>query len=304
MELLATFILHTGPSCGDSTFTDSEIMHIMVPAALSAPYLMHQMLALAALHLSHKDPARAAFHHAEATTLQIQALTLFDEEMSTPDTQNPEAMLLFASFLSLHALGEAVITSQCNTEGFLDRFVSYLNLHRGVKAITEQCWENLLQSSLGSVFHRTTQNMDSAAAQPHERANTVEELLSCLLDQSDLSPTSTEACREAVRWLKLTYQIDGPADSTEIKQTGNLVWAWPILLSGAFTELLLKRQPEALIILCYYAVLLHQRRGMWLVGNSGRLLIESMAKFLGSYWSHWLKWPNEMIRDASGMRSA
>jgi hypothetical protein len=300
MELLATFILDTGPSCGDSTFTDGEIKRIMVPAALSAPYLMHQMLALAALHLSHKKPARAAFHHAEATALQIQALTLFDEEMSTPGIQNPEAMLLFSSFLSLYALGEAVITSQHNAEGFLDRFVSYLNLHRGVKAITEQCWENLLQSSLGTIFRRTTQNMDSAASQPHERANTVEVLLSCLLSQSDLSTTSTEACHEAVRWLKLTYQIDGPADSTEIRQTGNLVWVWPILLPGAFTELLLKRQPEALIILCYYAVLLHQRRGMWLVGNAGRLLIESTAKSLGSYWSHWLEWPNEMIRDASG----
>jgi hypothetical protein len=300
MELLSTFILDTGPSFGDSTFTNGEIMRIMLPAALSAPYLMHQMLALAALHLSHTQPARAPFHHAEATALQIEALTLFDQDLGTPDTQNCEAMLLFASFLSLHALGEAVITSQHNSDGFLDRFVSYLNLHRGVRAITEQCWENLLQSSLSSVLNRSRQDLASAAAQPHERASTVEELLSHLLNHSNMSTASIEACRDAAHWLKLTYQLDGPVDSAgETRQTGGLVWAWPILLSGAFTELLLRRQPEALIVLCYYAVLLHQRRGMWLVGNAGRMLIESTTKFLGTYWSRWLEWPNEMIRDTS-----
>ena len=300
MELLSTFLLDTGPSIGDSTSTNSELMRVMMPAAISAPYLMHQILALAALHLSHMQPARATFYHAEATNLQIEALTLFDQDLSISNTQNPEAMLLFSSFLSLHALGEAVITSQHDADGFLDRFISYLNLHRGVRTVTDQCWENLQQSSLSSVLQRTSHDMSSAAAQPHERANTVEEILSRLLAHSDQGTASIEACRDAVRWLKLTYQIDWRINNTPgMKSTGNLIWVWPILLSGGFTELLLKRQPEALIILCHYAALLHQRRGMWLVGNAGRMLIDSTTKFLGSYWSHWLEWPNEVINNVS-----
>lgn len=116
-----------------------------------------------------------------------------------------------------------------------------------------------------------------------------------------MSAESKTACRDAASRLKMVYQADHLDDQfTETQQySSGLVWAWPALLSGTYTDLLQRRQPEALIILCYFAVLLHRRRSMWFVDCAGRLLIESVTKSLGSYWRPWLDWPNEVIESTS-----
>jgi hypothetical protein len=64
--------------------------------------------------------------------------------------------------------------------------------------------------------------------------------------------------------------------------------------------LLSRRKPEALIILAHYAVLLHRRRRVWLVGNVGWILIQEISKFLGTFWKTWLDWPNEVIAPHQG----
>ena len=189
------------------------------------------------------------------------------------------------------------MASKNDPNGFLDRFVTYLNLHRGVQTVTSQAWDMLLQSRLSPVLHRASSQLTVAASQSPERAIFVEEQLIRLLNGGDLSVESDSACRDAVFRLKLSYQANYLEDQTSgmERQSSGLIWAWPALLSGVYTDLLRKRQPEALIILCYYAVLLHQHRSMWFVDNGGCMLIESVTKSLGSYWRHWLDWPNEVI---------
>jgi hypothetical protein len=301
MELLSYFIFDTGPSIDEGRSLDREYLRIMMPAALSAPYLMHQILALSALHLSHTRPAQAKYYREEATVLQMQALPLFNDALNEITTENCEAMLIFASFLGLHALAEAVMASETDADGFLDRFVTYLNLHRGVRAVTDRSWELLMQSNISSILNRTGHSLGAVASRSQERATIVADHLYSLLDHVDMSTDCETACRDAVSRLQLIYQSESSAreNSGEEQPPGGVIWAWPVLLSGTFTDLLMERRPEALIVLCHYAVLLHQRRRMWLVGNAGRMLIEAITKFLGTYWKHWLDWPNQMLEELS-----
>jgi hypothetical protein len=296
MELMSNFLLETAPSLDMRNVSDIGLMRTMMPVVLSAPYLLHQVLALSALHLSKTKPAQAESYHADATSLQIEALTSFDDHLGNINSNNCEAMLMFASMLSTHSLGEAVMISKDDSSGFLDRIITYLNLHRGVKTVVSQAWELLLQSKLSPVLHRASNQLKVAASHAPERAIFVEDLLNRLLDDGDMSVESDTACRDAVSRLKLMYQADYLENHTEVqRQSSGLIWTWPVLLSGVYTDLLRKRQPEALIILCFYAVLLHQRRSMWFVDSAGRMLIESVTKSLGSYWRHWLDWPNQVI---------
>jgi hypothetical protein len=118
-----------------------------------------------------------------------------------------------------------------------------------------------------------------------------------LLNDADMGPESEQACREAVGNLHLVYQSEWSIGEIVPEKAYGLIWTWPILLSSVFTNLLMKRSPEALIILCHYAVLLHRRRHIWLVRNAGQMLISEITRFLGTYWLHWLDWPNEMLSD-------
>ncbi|KAH7384643.1 hypothetical protein BKA66DRAFT_416650 [Pyrenochaeta sp. MPI-SDFR-AT-0127] len=304
MELLTHFILEAGPSLIDYPLLDRGWFRLMMPDALSAPWLMHQLLALSAMHLSFSRPTEAKHYREEATALQMQALTLFNENMDGITAENCGATLMFASFLGLHSFAEAVADTEVDANGFLDRFVTYLNLHRGVKAVTQVSWELLLRSSFSSLLTSASETLDAAASQIHEQATAINEHLSRLLDQADMSTASETACRDAISHLQLIYKSDpySREDSREDtpegdQHKGDLIWAWPIMISGTFTELLMKRRPEALIILSHYAVLLHRRRHIWLVGRGGRMLIEGITKSLGSYWRNWLDWPNQVLAE-------
>ncbi|KAJ4983901.1 feruloyl esterase b precursor [Stagonosporopsis vannaccii] len=297
LELLSNFICEVASSLDTDYSIDTGLLRGMMPAVLSKPFLLLEVLALSALHLSRTRSEHADDYFAEATSLQIEALTLFDDQLGSITSNNCEAVLMFASFLGVHSLGEAVMTSENDAGGFLDRFVTYLNLHRGVRTIVSQSWQMLLRSKIAPALHNASDRLKLAESQHQEQAVFVETELNRLLDHGDMNEESNTACRDAVARLKMIYQADYLDDQIVGSQrhAAGLIWAWPILLSGVYTDLLQKRQPEALIILCYFSVLLHRRRSLWFVDSAGRLLIEAVTKSLGSYWRHWLDWPNDMM---------
>jgi hypothetical protein len=301
LELLSQFILHTAATIYDGGGIDHESFRAIMPAALSAPYVMYQMLALSALHLSHTRTAQTSHYREQATFLQSEALSLFNGSWSKVSTENCVPMLLFSSFLSIHTLGEAVRDSEADEGGFLNRFVTYLNLHRGVRVVMSESWQLLLQSNVSSIFDRAERALQTASLQSQHQAtlvaNRLNDLLNDLLNDADMGPESEQACREAVGNLHLVYQSEWSMGEIVPEKAYGLIWTWPILLSSVFTNLLMKRSPEALIILCHYAVLLHRRRHIWLVRNAGQMLISEITRFLGTYWLHWLDWPNEMLSD-------
>jgi hypothetical protein len=297
MELFSHFILDTGPSVYEGGSIDHESFRAIMPAALSAPYAMYQMLALSALHLSHIRTAQARCYREEATFLQTEALNLFNDSLAEITPDNCVPMLLFSSLLSLHTLEEAVTASGTDAGGLLDRFVTYLDLHRGVRAVISESWQLLLHSNISSALSRAERALNAASLQSHEQATFIAARLHILLNDADMGPESEQACREAVESLQLVYQSASSIGETSPESDPGVVWAWPILLSGVFTKLLMKRRPEALIILCHYAVLLHRRRHIWLVRNAGQMLISEITRSLGTYWLDWLDWPNKVLPD-------
>ncbi|KAL6228619.1 hypothetical protein BDW75DRAFT_235763 [Aspergillus navahoensis] len=236
------FILDTGPSVYEGWSIDHESFRAIMPAALSSPYAMYQILALSALHLSHTRTAQASHYREEATFLQTKALS-----------------------------------------GFLNRFVRYLNLHRGVPAVTSESWQLLLHSNISSMLNRAERTLHAASLQSQEQATFVADRLHSLLNDADMGPESQQICGEAVESLQLVYQSESSRGETPPEKAPGLIWTWPSLLSGVFTNLLMKRRPEALIILCHYA-LLHRRRHIWLVRNACQMLISEITRSLGTYW--------------------
>lgn len=303
MELFSHFIFHTAPSLYDGRPPERDKLQFMMPAALSSPYLMYEMLAFSALHLSHTEPSQAVYHREEATALQTQALSLFNDSGAEVTTETCASMLMFSSFLGLHTLAEAVTASRTDGAGLLDRFVMYLNLHRGVRVVTDQSWKLLKQSSVSSVLNSAERVLSATPSQrSREQATVITNRLNRLLDDADMGTDSEQACRDAVSRLQVVLHVELSSERTPGGESPGgeqpMIWVWPVTLSGLFTKLLMERRPEALIILCHYAVLLHQRRGMWLVGDAGQMLVEELTRFLGTYWKEYLEWPNQVLEES------
>jgi hypothetical protein len=70
-----------------------------------------------------------------------------------------------------------------------------------------------------------------------------------------------------------------------------------MLLRPEVTAMLARKQPEALILLSYYAVLLHRGKTLWQVGNAGKYIFDLVAQYLGKEWDQWLRYPRGCMID-------
>ena len=258
-------------------------------AALSAPYLMQELLALSALHLSLLHPAQREFYHHQASGLQTRALTIFNGSHLDVDSENCIAIVLFSSLLAMHSLCDVVSGPNDDFSNFLSSFIHCLDLHRGIRAITSHSWKFLQQSELvgaldfGEKVHCTSDLIGKECDE-----------LRALLNSADIGQGSMKACEAAIDHLQRTFDIERTSGGNDSHFA-----SWPVLVPAEYMDLVIKRSPEALVILAHYAVVLHNHRGDWFIGEGGRLLINSISRHLGSYWDNWMAWPNSVLLEGS-----
>jgi hypothetical protein len=288
LNLFYHFQTETVVSLG-SRMADLESSNQMViRCGLSTPYLMHEMLAIAATHLSIMQPAKEDFHRRQATELQQSALSHFNNSSTEVTSTNCIPMFLFSSFLGIHLLCDTLRFRDGNLGTFLNRFTQYLNLHRGVRSITNSSWHLLQQSELASWLKAS----EAMTAVPDGHGNELSRLRS-FIRSSDITESSREVYEEAVKHLQLLF--DSHRRIQDLKDSAQLVFAWPVIVSAAYSDLLSQKRTVALIILAHYAVLLHAHRGLWLIGDGGEFLIRSISGSLGHLWADWLEWPLSIL---------
>ncbi|KAH7014749.1 hypothetical protein EDB80DRAFT_706405 [Ilyonectria destructans] len=261
----------------------------VIDSALKSPYLMNQLLAISALHLSKGDSAQARYLQ-HATTLQTRALALFNEAREEVSEATCVPMFLFSSFLGVHVLCDTLQGTRENLGAFLDRFIRYLSIHRGVSAVTSQSWSMIKGSRLGASIQQIE---DAFCADDYAKEET--EILYRMVDESNLGSTSAETYQQAIKKLQQIFALHGrlmlqgrPCDAAI---------TFCIIVNDDYIEHLKQRRPEALIILAFYGVILHWNRNIWIFGDGGQYLIQAITSHLGAYWARWLCWPNSVLQD-------
>ncbi|KAE8157655.1 hypothetical protein BDV40DRAFT_292476 [Aspergillus tamarii] len=269
-------------SSGVST---TEVMNYILPA----PYLVNQILALAAFHLSIVRPVKHEFYKHHATRLQTHALTAFNDANLeiTPDTCVP--MFLFSSALAIHILCDKLVFRSPDFSAFLDHFIQSLKLHRGVRAITNESWHLLLQSPLKYLLEGEGNALSQGIS-----GNECSELLSMLETSNSLDHNVRITYRQTTEVLQMA--INGTcAHLSKLSMIGPIM-SWPVTIAPEYIDLLSERQPHALVILSHFGALLHLHRDMWTFGDSGLYIIDSVGRYLGPPWNEWLRWPNSFLQ--------
>ncbi|TEA12269.1 Lysine biosynthesis regulatory protein LYS14 [Colletotrichum sidae] len=264
-------------------------LHTMsTDAAFSAPYLMDMLLAYAALHLAVTDPSKGDYYSLQATQLQTRGLMLFNEakEEVSDDTCIP--MFLFSATLGSQVLCSVFRDSRDDFNSFIDQFAWYLSIHRGVSAVTNRSWPIIRQSSAKELIDYLE------SMRPESSVVTELDTLHRMLDQADLGPASLEACRSAAEILQHSYGMYNSLSNSTHEQS-SAVMAFGVRITTGFIDMLRQRRPEALVILAYYAVLVHRCRSFWAFGDAGEFMIRSISAHLGDYWSEWLAFPNSVL---------
>jgi len=269
--------------------------------AFQTPYLMHEILSVSATHLSILRPSQRLLLRNHATELQTSALSLFNASMQNNHEPTLDCVprFVFSSLLGSQMLHDTITDRDGDFTTFIDNFVRYLHVTKGVTLNIQGNWEDLHETALRPFLEAGEKSLRGGEVEFAPECGKLE----TLLKSADLGPTSAKAYESALGCLKAAYyahrQVAGSDphfDGTPLlygARTG--VYAWPILVPTEYAELVLQRRPEALAILAHYAILLHRYRDSWMIGDGGRYMIKAITRYLGSYWAPWLASPNEEL---------
>ncbi|PNY26129.1 C6 finger domain protein [Tolypocladium capitatum] len=314
-----------------------QLIDIAVRRAADAPYLIDQVLALSALHLAtttcQQDPQSSAASSAassasslssppssspspstlrhQATRLQTRAVACFTRHTRSVPADDAASALprfLFAATLNLHVLAETLAEVRhlhhSRFHVFVDRFAECLRLHRGIRAVIGPTWQDLLKSEFEPLLtltrdahNRAEPNGAGAAADDGRPPDECAHLLA-LLDASDLGPSTAHTCREAVHRLQWAFNLYSNLGGTD--GGPHAASAFSVTIGADYVDVLCRHQPEALVILAHYGVLLHRCRHFWVFGDAGACMIRAIAQHLGNYWRDAVAWPLQVLQSEHG----
>lgn len=263
--------------------------NIVATQALANVFLMQQTLAFSAIHLGIRRPQRQEHYRSLATTLQSKALAGFNQILPRVDATNCLPVLLFSHLIGLHTFHDIFVTLKDDFNVFMEGLVGCVRLLQGVNLVTQTWWDVLLQSELGGIMREADEVRFSEKVSQGECSP-----LRDLIQTADLSLASKEAYTEALDKLQDYFDVENVYPGDPLTTT-NVIFAWFVTASSQYIDLVDQRRPEALILLGYYAVLLHRRRKSWVVGNAGQRLLKSISMYLGRRWESWLAWPQNAI---------
>lgn len=286
---------HAEVSLGQYMGLDGSVCPLIkyaTDSAFTAPYLLDQLLALSALHLATTDPSNSLEYYHQATKLQTRALELFNHMKEDISEQNCIPNFLFASLLGIHVLRETLFHYQDNLGTFIDAFVRYAQLHRGVRAVTNTYWDTIVQSDLEPLLYIRYMSAEAEKQEPGTETVPLKKFLAT----SKLGFESIKACQGALEWVQWVLDLS-KVYASRADLAAHAVVAWPLLISREYIEILHQHQPEALVVFSYYAALLHRQRNFWVFGDSGSRVFHMISRNLGTFWHDQLAWPTQVLND-------
>jgi hypothetical protein len=256
--------------------------------AVSAPYLMNELLALAAIHRSTLNPSEETFYLHQATELQTHALSILTAMKPQVNEETCVPLFLFSSILGLHEMCKTFVFRETDFEPFMDKFVRYLYLHQGVRAITSDSW-HILKTSILRPLLQKAETIFPGGSPLGELCSPLQNLI----ESADIPQEDAGSGEQAISSLQSVFTA--AYSNMQGRPSIHSIVAWPVVICQGYTDLLRRREPHALVILAYFGAAVHSRRDMWMCRDGGAFLVNLISQHLGGEWSDWLAWPIQAI---------
>lgn len=252
------------------------------------PYLLHEVLAIAALHRRTTAPEQAAVLERTAAEHQAKAIPLFREALAANSTET--ALPLFACsclFVPYHfAAAKNASALLFNEE--TGSLAEWLGLIQGCAAVTVEYNDTIMQSPLrallGDLYAPRVQDLGGGPTD----ARLVE-----LGNKLPLTPGCREAYAEVIVKLRVCYYLSDNADSSLNRK--NAALRFPPIMGQRFTEDLASRSPAALIVMAFWCVLLHRVEDRWWLKGRVKPLLLKIGGLVPFEYVHLVEWPMEQV---------
>lgn len=299
LELLHNYTTRTV----SSLLPDEELSTIYtegyVQLGFSKHYVMHSILAISALHLYSQDRTRTELF-SRATSLQSGALRLAQPHIANLSEEHSIGLFVFASFTAVFSLAEVMLNpyEKWQERDPIDELINCAQLSKGVQTVIAPFWENIRHSWLGPLFH-SEDNRDELLPRLKQDFPMLLTMRSLALEQETVEQQN--ACLQAVDklflYLSIVLSSPGGGVTPKYQTKSRHIMSWLVELHGCVLDLLAERNVFTLILMAYFAALVHERDFMWNMAGWPEVLINHIDGLLDSVEDRdvLLAWPKERV---------
>ncbi|KAK5637427.1 hypothetical protein RRF57_013139 [Xylaria bambusicola] len=286
------FLLHYKSSIAIpelDTHMDPITATLMNKLALESPWLLHEILAISSRNLAVVKPQKGKHYLAEAFQLQTQAINLFNPERLVINETNCSAALLFSSILGRHMLVDTLAGIESDGAVLLDDYYLYVQVYRGLRAIASGARQLLPESELWPLLP------SSGIQRPRKAYRTeLDDTRRWIEEESgELDEETLKVCLDAVELLQVG--LDEVAAAKTHARVHQMAFIRSVRVDAKFIDLVIKRLPQALVILAHYTTLLHHSRGLWQVHDARYRFLHTICSVLGSGYEEQVLWVRDLI---------
>lgn len=303
MELLHYYTMYGVSDFVDFATGQELYKTTVVELAFQFPFLMHEILALAALQLSYARPLKAAYYHGASTTHLTTALQLFQSAISDLTAENFQACFAFTTIMFTFAWtsqdsnlpNHLFFGPDCAENESTFPHSQWVKLYRGTNFILKSTWENLSRGPFKVLFDPWI-DFQRDYIPPLDP-----------VDDSHVSSlasawSSTSACdlpleerQHLDNGLDMLKRVFGLLRAPNAPSPLSVVMSWFSSITDEMEAMLSRRVKEALLIVAYYCVCIHRVSHVSWMSGKGKNLLQTTLDELGPGWEQWTAWPIEVV---------
>lgn len=276
-----------------------EAWKLTIPhIALSHDFLMHSIMAVAALHIAHLQPdqgrsywERAALHHDRAVQLQQEAV-------ANASPENADALFSFSLLVIYFAFASPKVSGSQESKEPLAGVIQCIEIIRKTRYVVPPIQQWVEEGPLAKLLILNPTNIQSNHSfKDDETDHYFRRFLVLCSTSSDMNKShdfediglyAAAASTLRASFLKLE-SIEGDSMKT------SPVWPWASRLTPEFLHKLGKLHPIPLVLVAHWCVILAQIHQYWWIQGWIDHTMAQIQKHLPPQYHEWLDWPTKKI---------
>lgn len=256
-------------------------------------FLLRGLLAVSALHQGYLNPHLKAEFDLKASTHQSIAIHSFQETLGNVNETNCHALFAFSCIIIVLSFASS---SKDKASDFQNDILSWVYLMRGGNEVLKLYRETLRSSFLKPLLDEL-HYAENHTAHNIEDVDRITELFSICSIRNIGDRERSQSCTLAIHALLSTFV---QAQILRKRGEGTVLasFVWSVNLPPAFLEMLSEKQPEALIILAHYCVLIYwgEIQDTWFLVGWARYMLDTIKELTPLEWHEHLQWPDSVIK--------
>ncbi|KAH8653772.1 hypothetical protein BX600DRAFT_471619 [Xylariales sp. PMI_506] len=283
-KLLHNWNVSTAESIASNHSLQRAMGEVVPLLAINHQYLMHALLALSSLHMAYVKPAEAERYETLAAHHESLALPLFRSALENVTESNCHALYACGHLVAKYAFANPQSRQTLVFSTSLGTVSEFILLLRGSFSIHNYALEWLSNGPLGFCLEKPLESNPDFSKNPDDAH--LARVLSLLLTDSG---EDTNVCCGALNTLRRLLAMASTPGQTISTKT--LVYCWPAQVPERYIVLVSERNPQALIVLAHYCVMLKMIDSFWFMEGCAVRVLEQCRLNLEDKWQRYIQWP-------------